>query len=458
MKLVDLTVENQPFRDLVNEYYKKVKTLNGIIAKEDFIKDELERVKTVYIKPIEVSLTPDSDFRIVSSLDFTKYTKTAYEWLKSGYDVEVQSIIDNAKQENRQHIYDEELFEKSILQSLRRGVGIVLYEQFLKKESNSDSMPSKMKEVLITYSWDSKEHQEKAISLTEFLRIEGFDAEIDVKLTQEESAIDFIKMMHKGIKLYQRIIIILSSGYKEKAEVFDRGVGVEYRLILADIDKNPKKYILLSLEPMSDDIIPLGMQGREIVDMTLPDSHEKLKRKLLDAPKFQFSEVGSKKPALTSRKVEPFRPVIPRPLTIERIFNDRCLAWTQGGMIKELKIPCRINIKNEGANTVNDANLEVTMPRNILDGELEYSIFGDNIVVNFGIKKVFAGQLLQGAVFQLKIRNTNADVINKTISVKVFSEEGSSEEVYVIKDFVRYEDSYSKPKQLSEEMFLPPWN
>jgi len=125
-----------------------------------------------------------------------------------------------------------------------------------------------IKEVFVTYSWDNDEHCERIVSFTNFLRQSGFNAEIDRMLIQEESAIDFKKMMHKAMTDYKKVIVVLSKGYKEKAEAFRGGVGNEYTLILNDIEANKNKYILVSLDGINDDIAPLFFKGREILDLS----------------------------------------------------------------------------------------------------------------------------------------------------------------------------------------------
>ncbi|WP_431199577.1 SEFIR domain-containing protein [Mucilaginibacter sp. P19] len=76
------------------------------------------------------------------------------------------------------------------------------------------------KEVFVTYSWDSQEHNEKVISFTDFLRDEGFNAEMDIMHSQAQSALDFTKMMHQIMTDYKKVIVVLSKGYKQKAEAF----------------------------------------------------------------------------------------------------------------------------------------------------------------------------------------------------------------------------------------------
>src|SRR5450432_643286 len=98
-----------------------------------------------------------------------------------------------------------------------------------------------MVRVIVTYSWDSEDHKEKVIQYVNHLREKGFHAEVDRMLSQNQSAIDFKKMMHQAMTDYPKVIIVLSRGYKERADEFKGGVGTEFALVLADIDYNLNK-------------------------------------------------------------------------------------------------------------------------------------------------------------------------------------------------------------------------
>lgn len=173
---------------------------------------------------------------------------------------------------------------------------------------NSSSSSRKQAEVFISYSWDSKEHENNVGAFTNFLRKNGFDAQIDKKISQQETAPNFITMMHKAMAQHQKIIVVLSAGYKEKAEAFTGGVGEEYQILINDISQNPRKYILVSFEGRSSDIIPIGLKGRDIIDLSMPDETDKLFNKLMDQDEYIFSDVAPQKPVLKQKKFGEFKP------------------------------------------------------------------------------------------------------------------------------------------------------
>lgn len=159
--------------------------------------------------------------------------------------------------------------------------------------------------IFISYSWENEQYSLEVIAFANYLRTKGYNVELDKFLMQQESAISFSEMMHKGITDYTKVIIILSEGYKKKADSFQDGVGAEYRLILNDFIRNPNKYILTTFTGRDDSKVPLFFQNREILDISdySDQKLEKLYRKLSDIPEFEFSEVGSSKPELTTKKL-----------------------------------------------------------------------------------------------------------------------------------------------------------
>jgi len=138
--------------------------------------------------------------------------------------------------------------------------------------TNSNKLKQMINEVFVTYSWDSKDDNDKVISFCNFLRKKGFHATMDRKISQEQTAPNFTKMMHQAMTDYQKVIVILTEKYKTKTDGFSGGVGVEYNLIINDIDSNLKKYLLVSFDGISDKILPMAFKGREIIDISTPEN------------------------------------------------------------------------------------------------------------------------------------------------------------------------------------------
>lgn len=185
---------------------------------------------------------------------------------------------------------------------------IVMYKSQIKNSVSKTKTTS----VFISYSWDGRDFREKIISFVEFLRNNGFEADMDIKLMQDETATDFNILMHKGILNYDKVIVMLSPNYKTKAEAFEGGVGKEYRFICNDIEKNSQKYVFASFTQITNEIIdsitPIEFKGREIVDLFKDESNdfETLFMKLTDTKIYKFSDVAENTPIIESKPILPF--------------------------------------------------------------------------------------------------------------------------------------------------------
>ncbi len=202
-------------------------------------------------------------------------------------------------------ISEENIFETIPIDNYRKKL-------ILKNNAKMQKPKNKTTSVFISYSWNSAEYKEKVIAFVNFLRENGFEADMDIKFMQEETSIDFNRLMHKGILEYNKVIILLSENYKIKAEKFEGGVGKEYKFIINDIEKNSNKYILSSFEEINTEIInkicPADFLGREILDLVKDETEnfERLFTKLTESKKYIFSEVASETPIIEKKKIEKF--------------------------------------------------------------------------------------------------------------------------------------------------------
>lgn len=160
--------------------------------------------------------------------------------------------------------------------------------------------------VFVTYAWEDDEHNERVISFTNHLRSIGYEAVVDRLLSQQESATHFKEMMFKTLNQADKVIVVLSKKYKTRADTFEGGVGTEFRYIVSDIPKNPKKYILVAFDGYRDEIIPTALQDRDIVDISKAGSMDRLQGKLDDVPDYEFREVAPVKNKLKPKEIKPF--------------------------------------------------------------------------------------------------------------------------------------------------------
>ncbi|WP_224995497.1 SEFIR domain-containing protein [Cesiribacter sp. SM1] len=162
------------------------------------------------------------------------------------------------------------------------------------------------KKVFVTYSWDGEEHEKKVLSFTLYLIEKGFDAKVDKIELQEQTGLNFRRMMHDIFLHSDKIIIVLSKNYKKKAENNEGGVGIEYGYILNEINENSKKFILVAFEPYSKDIIPIGFKGIDVTHLSDAKAMNKLFALLLDKKTFNIPEIGKDLPVIEQDEVPYF--------------------------------------------------------------------------------------------------------------------------------------------------------
>jgi len=202
-------------------------------------------------------------------------------------------------------ISEENEFDTKPIDSYRKQVTLKAHVKMNKSKKKAIT-------VFVSYCWENEEYKGKVISFINFLREKGFAADMDIKFMQEESSVDFNRLMHKGIMKYDKVIVLLSENYKRKADDFEGGVGKEYRFILNDIEKNANKYILASFFKLTKEIIenisPIEFSGREIVDLPKDETEgfENLFGKLTESEKYVFSDVASETPIIEQKKIEKF--------------------------------------------------------------------------------------------------------------------------------------------------------
>jgi hypothetical protein len=327
--------------------------------------------------------------------------------------------------------------------------------KYLKENGFINSKPdtTMKKEVFITYSWDSEEHIERVLSFTNHLRDEGFDAEMDKLHTQNETATDFYKMMHQAMTDYEKVIVVLSKGYKEKAENFKGGVGNEYSLILKDIETEKNKYILISFEPISDEITPLNFKGRHIFDLSNKKNLNELYAKLQNVKTIEFAEVGPKKPTIEKTTIRKFD-IQDGNLEIGNLIANMDNGSQFGQLFTKIEFDLILEVKNTTKEIYSDYNIEISYPVNAtgfdVNGRIENNA---KIISHDNNPKLFPTQTRTIKLENLIIRNSNAnEVLNSSIVVKIFTEKGMVGKVFPLKDTLSIKGMYGE-QQLIEEMF-----
>ena len=113
-------------------------------------------------------------------------------------------------------------------------------------------MTKKRLTVFISYSWDGEEHKNWVLKLANYL-IEK--AGVNVLLDQYElqAGRELTHFMESGIEKADKVLIILTEKYKQKADDRQGGTGFEYSLISQG---------LYELQSRNDKFIPILRQGK----------------------------------------------------------------------------------------------------------------------------------------------------------------------------------------------------
>ena len=335
---------------------------------------------------------------------------------------------------------------------LRYGISLQGIEH-LKKHNIILNRKMEQKDVFVTYSWDDDEHNDKVISFTNFLRDKGFEAEIDKLMSQKESATDFNKMMHQAMTDYKKVIIVLSKGYKEKANAFKGGVGNEYNLIIKDIEESKNKYILVSFDEISNDITPLNFKGRQIIDLSVKENMNELFSKLMDEEIIEFSEVAKNKPELTKKVIKPFE-IEKKNIKIVDLIPTFDLASQLANLLTKIEYELSIELKNETDEIYDDYNIEVHYPLNSTEYDIDGKIENNYKVVTYeNNPKIFSQQSKSVKLNRILIRNYTAEeILSNNLKVKIFSKNGIVEKEFVLSEILKY-NSNGGSKSLTIERF-----
>ncbi len=336
-----------------------------------------------------------------------------------------------------------------------------------KREANSiENDDSTNIEVFVSYSWDTEEHEKKVFDLVNHLRAEaGFYAQMDKALSQQETAINFVKMMYQSMHKFPKIIVILSEGYKRKADDFTGGVGTEYELMINDINDHPNKYILASFGGRDNNIIPTGFKGRDIVDLSDPSEMSRLYEKLMDHQRFVFADVAKTKPQLPVRVASPF--VIPakeekdtrQAISITPLIKATGDASLSARKYRSINFSLKFEIVNTTTTTIEGFNYIVKLPRELdLDNYHDANADGFINYERSYNRKMFRGQKVETETFLLRVEHQNVrKIMESAIYLEVFTEDGPIEQKFSAIELIKIKpngENYREAVPLSSDLFI----
>ncbi|MBU1221848.1 toll/interleukin-1 receptor domain-containing protein [Myxococcota bacterium] len=135
--------------------------------------------------------------------------------------------------------------------------------------------------VFISYSHDDPAHKDWVKGLATFLRANGVDAILDQwDLTLGS---DLTKFMEHGLSKSERVLIISTDNYIEKADSGNGGVGYEKMIASTKIlaNQDTTKFIPIVRNATRKNKLPVFMGSRLYIDLTGDNDNEKQRIELL---------------------------------------------------------------------------------------------------------------------------------------------------------------------------------
>ncbi len=416
-------------------------------VRENFTPDDIAKIKTYKEKYINVRNEIKSGFprlqMVFSSLD--EVLKELFDFFKDtdvnefdrfetksiqadNFKDAIEGLIENRGKNVRYSVPQESLFTQT-------GLPI----QNIVTPSNTKS--TIMAEVFISYSWDSDNHKEEVLAFADLLRQRGYHTDLDRTISQKQTATDFTRMMHEAMQNHPKIIVVLSPGYKEKADKFMGGAGKEYQLLINDIDKNPRKYILVCFGKRNDALTPFGLQGRYIVEVSTSAGITSLDYKLQDKDEVTLSPVATSKPVLTSATPKAFPVAVPLecPIEIVKMNVRQDSSGAAGGVYTSVDYVISFDYKNVSSNTVNRFDFELRMNRHLDGNVLANKQDGKDSLIQESISKpTYKGQTKTTPGFPIKVATYNVrQILGTEIQMKIYTEDGETEKIFIVEDEIK---------------------
>jgi TIR domain len=166
-------------------------------------------------------------------------------------------------------------------------------------------MEKDRKTVFISYSWDSKQHQQWVLNLMNQLRRKGIDATMDIIETQS-GTVNLNTMMVSNMRNKDYVIIVLTENYAKKSNELQGGVGFETILSLPILRRNPDKLIfVLRHKGNFEDAFPFHLMDYYAIDFSndanFDEAFEELVYRIYGVPLYEVEPLGDI-PELKPRK------------------------------------------------------------------------------------------------------------------------------------------------------------
>lgn len=121
--------------------------------------------------------------------------------------------------------------------------------------------------VFISYSWDDDMHKEWVKTLANILLANGVNAILDDYDTDPGDRLPHF--MEEAVSKADKVLVICTERYKEKADKREGGVGYEEHIISTELMKgNERKFIPILRTGNSNTSIPICLVGKKYIDLS----------------------------------------------------------------------------------------------------------------------------------------------------------------------------------------------
>jgi hypothetical protein len=241
--------------------------------------------------------------------------------------------------------------------------------QYCAKKYEIDDNMSIPPRVFISYSHDSEDHEEWVLKLATDLRKNGIDAILDqwdLKLGE-----DAAKFMEDGVTKTDRIIMVCSGNYVERAEAGAGGVGYEKMIVTGELASNldTKKFIPLIRSNTSNKKTPSFIGSRLYIsfenDSKYFDDLETLLREIHETPAVPKPPLGPN-PFVTAQPTKavqaPSSDIGLKAATCSDIANALGSAWDEDWIITNRTYATK-KISEIGARASMEVQFALSLPK-----------------------------------------------------------------------------------------------
>lgn len=157
-----------------------------------------------------------------------------------------------------------------------------------------------IKKVFISYARENDDQIKLIFSFANYLKRYGFEVIQDELIYEEKPDTDFFRFMADSDAAADKVVVVLTKRFKQKADKNEGGVGFECKLFFNSLHENPNKYLFVyicegnkTVETEYDKIVPEVFKGIDVLPINSDQTTiDRLVRKIQGIEDFSVSPVG----------------------------------------------------------------------------------------------------------------------------------------------------------------------